>query len=203
MRALLAGMSKLIYTASRRVLLSLSGIGLAAACSPQIHSGDGSVGNSGLAAAVATEAQDPSSPGPFAPGAASQATGSSRAAAPPRKAATVPPGSGRRAIQSEIFLARAKAPLPVLGRFHPGRLDVTGGCLTVTLSGSAGEATAVFPPGARIVYRDGEPAAVAYAVRSIPIGEDTRIPGGGSVSSANLATTLPAGCPRELFPIGG
>lgn len=64
--------------------------------------------------------------------------------------------------------------------------------------------TAVFPPDARLVLTNGEPSAVAYAVRSIPIGQDTGIPGGGGgLAASMLAGPLPAACPRELFPIGG
>lgn len=194
--ALLQGMVKLRRVSSGRVLLSLCGLSLAAACSPQGQSGNRAMGDSPPAPS-ASEAREASVTNAYAPEAAARDPGIHAS----RDEST--PTSGRATTQTRIFLARAKAPLAVLGRFVPGRLDVAGGCLTVTLAESGSVATPVFPPDARLVYRGGKPAAVAYAARTIAIGEVTRIPGGGSASSANLATALPPGCPRQLYPIGG
>lgn len=183
---------------SRHALLSLSGLSLAAACSPQTQPGNGAIGETPPVAGAsgAEEAAETSNH-------ASEAPDGDRAAETRTDDPRPIPGSGRETTRTSVFMARAKTPLAVLGRFLPGRLEVAGGCLTVTLAGGGRAATAVLPPDARLVYRDGKPVAVRYAARTIPIGEDTRIPGGGSVSAANLAAALPAGCPSELFPVGG
>lgn len=110
---------------------------------------------------------------------------------------------GSEVDSAGLYVARAKAPVVVLGKLSRGRLSIVDACLIVTVDGGS-PATAVLPPDARVVMRAGRPSAVSYAVRTIPIGQETRIPGGGgSVTLRNLAQPLPQRCPTTLFAIGG
>ncbi|MEA3011158.1 MAG: hypothetical protein QOJ91_2850 [Sphingomonadales bacterium] len=167
---------------SLRTLLGLCGLSAASACSPEVRSETAAV----KAVPVVQLREE-----------VAVAPSGGTASKPSRNSATA------TAPQAEVRLARMRTALPVLSRFWRGRLELAGGCVTVFLPERGRAATAVFPPDARLVYAGGKAVGVSFGARTIPIGRDARIPGGGSVSPRNLAAPLSPGCPRELFPIGG
>lgn len=108
------------------------------------------------------------------------------------------PASGAAAAP---FVATAKKPIVVISRLSPGRLEIVDGCVTALHDGR--RYTAVFPPGARLVRDVGTWSAVRYQGRSLAIGRDVGLPGGGArVAQSNLTRPLPARCPSEVFVIG-
>ncbi|MGA9581629.1 MAG: hypothetical protein WBR13_06640 [Allosphingosinicella sp.] len=98
-------------------------------------------------------------------------------------------------------LVTSSKPLLVLGRVVPGKLSRRDGCIVVEIEGRT--FTAVFPPAAKLVASGNSGEAVSWPGRTIPIGEVTRIPGGGSVTRSDLAAAPPATCPQSLYAIGG
>jgi predicted alpha/beta superfamily hydrolase len=111
---------------------------------------------------------------------------------PPR-----PPG-----IAPAPFLVTVKRPVAVISLLSAGRLEIVDGCVTASLRGR--RYTAVFPPGSRLVRDGGSWSAVRYEGRSLAIGSDVGLPGGGArVAGGNLARPIPARCPKGLFVIGG
>jgi hypothetical protein len=119
------------------------------------------------------------------------------AAAKPVPAVTAAAPSG-----GTVFIAQTRKAVPVINVLSSGRLEVVDNCLTVLIGGE--RATAVFPPGVRMERRGGAPSAVVFEGRRLPIGEDTRIPGGGlRASEIPLAAPVPANCPKKLFGLGG
>ena len=126
---------------------------------------------------------------------------------PTASASASPPATAARPVTRAtapggVYIARTPAPVVVINLLSPGRLEVVDGCLTVVVRGD--RATAVFSPDARLRMRDGVPSAVVSEGRTIPIGEDTAIPGGGlSPTETRLVETPPASCPRLLFGLGG
>lgn len=194
-------MSNSVGVASMRFFLSLCGLGVAVSCSPQANSGKRAAPDApSQVGAASSEAPKPSAVTLPA------ADNASALAIAPRADRSRPPlaaAAARKAAPVETSLIRVKRPVPVLGRFWNGRLEMAGGCLIVVLAENKRAATPVFPPNARLLYRDGRPIAVSFGVRTISIGRNTRIPGGGSVSAQNLTRPLPTGCPRETFTVGG
>jgi hypothetical protein len=112
------------------------------------------------------------------------------------RAAAAPAASVRRK-----GLVTSRKPLIVPGRVERGKLERRDGCIVVEVEGTT--FTAVFPPSARLVANANGGESVAWTGRTVPIGELTRIPGGGSVTRADLAASLPGSCPELLYAIGG
>ena len=114
------------------------------------------------------------------------------AASPPRPSA----------VEAAPFLATVKRPVVTISLLSAGRLDIVDGCVTAALRGKS--YTAVFPPGARLV-RDGATwSAVRYEGRSLAMGSNVGLPGGGArLPRGILARPIPARCPKEVFVIGG
>lgn len=131
--------------------------------------------------------------------------------APPDEAVPTPPSSsipreGRPEVAAASSsprggLVTSRKPLLVLGRVVPGKLSRRDGCIVVEIEGST--FTAVFPPNATLVSSANGGEAVTWPGRSIPVGETARIPGGGSVTRADLAAAPPAGCPEPFYAIAG
>ena len=101
------------------------------------------------------------------------------------------------------FIAEAKAPFSVINLLSSGRLEVINDCLTVSVRGGE-PATAVFPLGVKPELRRNDLVAVSFEGQRIPVGQETRIPGGGiRLESADLVKPLPSYCPKTLFGLGG
>ena len=110
-------------------------------------------------------------------------------------------GSDVQAKSSHSGLITSARPLLVPGRVVRGTLSRSGGCIVVDVEGAT--FTAVFPPPAKLVWTSNGSEAVSWPGRTIPIGEVTRIPGGGSATRADLAAALPETCPTSLYVIAG
>ena len=105
-------------------------------------------------------------------------------------------------VAAAPFLATLKRPVAVISMLSAGRLEIVDGCVTALHRGRSH--TAIFPPGARLVRDGGTWTEVRYEGRSLAIGREVGLPGGGArVASSNLARPIPARCPREVFVIGG
>lgn len=157
-------------------------------------------------AIIATAVQSPTAPladDPIRPAQASSAAETSDRSPSPATTSAVPPIPQLAPARDPVYVARARRPAIVLGAVRPGRLEITNGCLVVKMDGQA-VATAVLPPDAKLIVERGRSVRVNYPGRSIPIGEYTGIPGGGSsTSTKNLVSPLRSKCPTRLFPIGG
>ena len=112
------------------------------------------------------------------------------------------PEPAKTSAASEPFLATTRKPVTVISLLSAGRLEIRNGCVTAIHAGKS--YTAVFPPGARLQREGAAYTAVHYEGRSLAIGRETGLPGGGArVEPDNLAMPLPPTCPREVFVIGG
>lgn len=101
------------------------------------------------------------------------------------------------------FIAEARSRFTVINLLSSGRLEVIDGCLTVKLREEE-PATAVFPPGAKPEIKGNDLVAVSFEGQRIPVGQDTRIPGGGvRLESGDLVKPVPSHCPKTLFGLGG
>lgn len=104
---------------------------------------------------------------------------------------------------SPPFIAETRSLVAVIDVMSPGRLEVVDGCLTVNIRGSE-PATAVFPPGVKPEMKGNDVVAVSFEGRRIPLGQDTRIPGGGiRLEPGDLVKPIPSNCPKTLFGLGG
>jgi hypothetical protein len=112
-----------------------------------------------------------------------------------------PAAAGPRTSLPRGGLVTSKKHLVVPGRVVRGTLSRRGGCIVVDAEGSV--FTAVFPPTAKLISTANGGEAVSWPGRTIPLGELTRIPGGGSATRADLAAPLPPTCPDSLYAIGG
>ena len=121
------------------------------------------------------------------------------ASVPAHRAIEASAGAGARAAP---YLATLKSPVAVISLRSAGRLDVSGGCIVAALRGE--RYTAVFPPADRLIGTAAAYSAVSYGGRSLPLGRDTTLPGGGAdITAANLAKPPPPACPKNFFVIGG
>jgi hypothetical protein len=157
-----------------------------------------------LGCARVAESPPPQGPTPSTPSPSTTAPPAGERAAPdPSTTGSSPSGTSRDAAGAAPFIAEMRSLTPVVNIRRTGRLEVVGGCLTVTVEGEE-RATAVFPPGVRPEMRDGELVAVTFDADRIPVGQETDIPGGAvELSSAELARPVPDDCPRKLFGLGG
>lgn len=129
----------------------------------------------------------------------SSGSGSSNGAAGTATAFSAPEPSD----SAQPFIAEARAVFPVIDRLSPGRLEVVNGCLTVAVRGGE-RATAVFPPEVEPQWKGEALTAVAFEGRTIPLDQETSIPGGVILlSTADLVKPAPTNCPKTLFGLGG
>jgi hypothetical protein len=179
-------------------------------CAPSTEENEVQSDNARASRVTPATAGSPATPAPDA--SASPANSQGSAAPGQGSAAPIPavggdssPGAApapRPASSSSLFVGETRSLVPVINLLSSGRLEIVDNCLTVLVRGA--RTTAVFPPGVRLERRNGAPVAVLFQGERLPIGEDTRIPGGGlRASETPLVKPLPANCPKSLFGVGG
>lgn len=109
------------------------------------------------------------------------------------------------AAASKPFVAILKRPEPVPEALSTGVLRIADNCLTVRIKSQPAKLyTAVLPKNYKLVVDAPDGAFVEIGKRRIGLERETTIPGGAIFVDVNedVAETIPASCPSDLFGVG-